>query len=127
MDDTYLWSLSVEHLQHIVQEVEKALEVDGLKINGGKTQCICSATHEGTVTVGDNKWTSPDQNALSRSWERTSLSEGGLPSSLPPCSRKPEQFGIPAATSGKCQEILALLDTWFVPPHFGDVELGRAT
>ena len=47
MDDTYLWSLTVEHLQNTVHEAEKALAMDGLKINGDKTQCICSVAQQG--------------------------------------------------------------------------------
>ena len=44
---TPIWALTVEHLQSTVQEVEKALSM-----NGDKTQCICSVAQQGIVVVG---------------------------------------------------------------------------
>ena len=35
-----------------MQEVEQALALDGLKINGDKTQCISSADQQVKLTVG---------------------------------------------------------------------------
>ena len=100
MDDTYLWSLTVEHLQNTVQEVEKALAVDGLKVNGDKTQCICPVAQQGEVTVGGKQVdvAGPDYMIKVLGANFGFLVAGPL-LSLPTYSKKPEQFGTQIVTS----------------------------
>ena len=53
MDDTYLWAESLPFLQKQVQQVESSLSQEGLRINGQKTECVCSHPCTGaTITVG---------------------------------------------------------------------------
>ena len=53
MDDTYLWAESLPFLQSQVKTVEELLSVEGLYINGEKTERVCSHPCDGeTITVG---------------------------------------------------------------------------
>ena len=53
MDDTYLWAESLPFLQQQIRKVEQRLAIEGLHINGDKTECVCSHPKPGeTILVG---------------------------------------------------------------------------
>ena len=53
MTRTFGWAESLQFLQSQVIQVEEALAVEGLYINGDKTECVCSHLFgDATITVG---------------------------------------------------------------------------
>ena len=53
MDDTYFWAESLSFLQQQIRKVEQRLAIEGLHINGDKTECVCSHPKPGeTILVG---------------------------------------------------------------------------
>ena len=53
MDDTYLWAESLPFLQQQIRQVEQRLAIEGLHINGDKTECVCLQPKPGeTILVG---------------------------------------------------------------------------
>ena len=53
MDDTYLWAESLSFLQQQIRKVEQRLAIEGLHINGDKTECVCAHPKPGeTILVG---------------------------------------------------------------------------